>query len=96
MRPQIAQLLKMGKIPTYKDPEEYWNEYERIYNTIEEPVTIEEAKALLTCYHDAMEDDWEGGAQTLMHLIEGSGFRFIEKPDFRNEWHKYMWERQNR
>jgi hypothetical protein len=63
---------------------------------IEEPVTVEEAAALLNCFHDSKEDDWHGGAQSLMHMIEGSGFRFAEKPDFKNEWHRYMWERQNR
>ncbi|MDD7973952.1 hypothetical protein [Roseinatronobacter alkalisoli] len=96
MRREVLELLKLGKLPTDKDGDTYWDEYFLILDSIEEPTTIEEAEALLQCFHDSEEEGAHGGAQTLMHIIESSGFRFKTRPDFRNAWHRYMWERQNR
>ena len=96
MQEAVLKVLRLGKLPTYRDPPEYWRQYEIEFDKIEKPISLEEAVMLLECFHDSEEDDWEGAAQTLMHIIESSGFRFKSQPDFKNEWHKWMWERQNR
>lgn len=96
MRDAVKKLINLGKLPTNNDELAYWEEFFAVLESIEEPTTLNEAIALLGCFHESEEEGANGGAQTLMHIIESSGFRFIEKPDFKNEWHKYMWERQNR
>ena len=96
MQQAVLKVLRLGKLPTESDSDVYWNDFFEAMKAIKKPTTVEEAEALLSCFHDNEDEDAHGGAQTLMHIIESSGFRFKSQPDFKNEWHKWMWERQNR
>jgi len=96
MQKAVLEVLRLGKLPTESDSDSYWTAFFDALKAIRKPTTVEEAEALLSCFHDSENEDAHGGAQMLMTKIESSGFRFKSQPDFKNEWHKWMWERQNR
>ncbi len=68
MRPEVAQLVQLGKLPTEGEATvERIREYEIHYRAISRPVTDEEACALVTIFG---EDGCFGFASSLVHLIE--------------------------
>jgi hypothetical protein len=97
MRQAVKDLLKLGKLPTEADGGEYWDKYFAALLSIERPVSSDEADALLLCFNDSENEDANGGAERLITLIESCpDFVFKRPPDFKNAWHKRMWDRQNR
>lgn len=97
MRPEVEKLVKLGKLPRYdEDSDEYWKEFEETLHSIQIPTSIEEAQALLNCFHKEEEHTGSGMCETLIELIESSEFFFKEPPDPENIWHVELWEKQQR
>jgi len=97
MRKAVRDLLEFGKLPKQEDDIAYWEARFSIFESIEGLTTLDEAEALLGLFHDSENEDANGGTQTLIHVIEScSNFYLKKQPDFKNEWHKRMWERQLR
>ncbi len=93
IRPAIAQLKQMGKLPSEDETLRAFREegleitapYERLLMSIERPVTDEEARVLLTLFGD---DNAFGLAWTVFHLIRSAlGWPFEDLPATSdNEW----------
>ncbi len=70
-------------------------EYERLVSAIQEPMSLEDAEALLRTFGP---DDFFGLAWTLLHLIERTDLpSSMQAPaDLSNEWVDRIWRRQQR
>jgi hypothetical protein len=89
--------LKFGKFSKQEDDIAYWEEWFSIFESIERPTTFEEAEALLVLFYDFEDEDANGGAETVITVIESCpDFYFKKHPDFNNAWHQRMWEPQLR
>lgn len=86
MRKSIKQLSDMGKLPSEDNPDlELIKKYQEILDSIQTPVSHEEACALASIFG---QDECFGLAWTLLHLIESSQKICIknESIDKSNPW----------
>jgi len=86
MRPEIRRLIELGRLPSEDDGDvETLRKYEIEYRGITQPITDEEAIALLKLFG---EDGCFGLASSLMHLVETAPGWPIKAglTDTRNPW----------
>jgi hypothetical protein len=70
MQYAIEELLKLGPLPSSANPDILKLErYQNLIASVEQPVSEEDARALITLFGD---DDCFGLAWTLLHLIEAA------------------------
>jgi hypothetical protein len=98
LRPEVACLLHMGPLPnsaTAAADSTRLQEYQRLIDGIEKPVSDEEARELAALFGP---DDCFGLAWSLVHLIESApGWPSAELlPNADNEWTKLLVDRARR
>lgn len=98
IRPEVRQLLDLGPLPDSSrvaKSRERLERYQRLIETIEMPVSNEEAEALATLFGP---DDCFGLAWSLVHLIESAPDwpPLHRLPDTHNEWIELLRSRAQR
>jgi hypothetical protein len=88
IRPEVRQLVELGPLPDSANAARSSTElenYQRLIEMIEKPVSNEEAEALATLFGP---DDCFGLAWSLVHLIESApDWPLLHRlPDTDNEW----------
>ncbi len=92
----IMRIKAAGPFPASSEATiEQVDEYERLINAIQQPLSLEEAEVLLRTFGP---DDFFGAAWTLLHLIEKTDLPTSMQPpaDLSNEWVDRIWQRQQR
>ena len=69
MRESVRKFIKLGPLPSNKESPDVIERHELALQTIQEPVTLEEANALADMFGP---DDCFGLSWTLVHLIESA------------------------
>lgn len=94
IRYSIRQLAQLGPLPNEQSSEEIIDQYEKIFEQIQMPVTDDEARLLCTLFGS---DDLYGAAWTLLHLIESAPNWPLAEclTDSTNEWIKRLQRRVN-
>ena len=98
MRDPVRTFVACGPLPHSNDVDADVELRPRQLEAIASRVTMEEARALVTCFNDDGEDDCFGLAWTLLHTIESVAIRLFDRepePNA-NAWVRYMWEREER
>ena len=92
MRQAVRELVALGPLPDEEAEEELIKRYEEPLLRITEPVTDEEARALVGLFGP---DDCYGLAWTLLHLIETAPNWALEEclQDDGNEWIRWLRQR---
>jgi hypothetical protein len=97
LRPEVQELVDLGPIPGTIDADEHdLDRRAALIAAIKDPVTYEEAVALLTCFGP---DDGFGLNWGILHIIETTpgGIPLSGKPDpSDNEWVRLLWDRSHR
>jgi len=100
IREAVRQLLTLGPLPdslVAADDVVKLEEYQRLLESIEKPVSDEEAMALVGLFGS---DTCFGLAWTLVHLIESApGWPLLDRPPDaaeRSEWLHLLWSRAER
>jgi hypothetical protein len=92
-RVQIERLVALGPLPPSSKAEaSKLEEFQRVLESVVPPVTVGEAKQLVTLFGP---DDCFGLAWTLLHLIESAPELPLkaEPPSDANEWLRRLWAR---
>ncbi len=86
MRPEIANLIHLGTLPSERGASlERIQQFEQCYRAVSRPVSDEEARALVTLFGN---DGCFGLASSLVHLIETApGWPLVDcLANTNNEW----------
>jgi hypothetical protein len=96
VRDEVREFVRMGPLPDSSSATaEHVDRVGAALDRISRPVTIEEARLLLTAFGP---DECFGVAWNLVHLIETAGADVVtaEPPPEANEWVRFLWDRAER
>jgi hypothetical protein len=95
-RAEIVRLVALGPLPQSSEAQaSKLEEFQRAVESVVPPVTVGEAKQLMTLFGP---DDCFGLAWTLLHLIESAPELPLraQPPSDANEWIRRLWDRSLR
>jgi len=92
LRPEVLHFLALGPLPPSQATDAEIEQFEQALAQIEAPLTVAEAKALLSSFGP---DDCFGLAWSLVHLIESAPVPVATGPlpESADDWVRLLWSR---